>query len=960
MKHLQEHVARRWIAAGIKRDGKSVGLFFRLPEDLAKQFPSLSPHDDSPSHVTFLVLGDVDPSRAAELKGVLERVVGGFYGTKATLAGLGHFEHADKDRSIAHVKVDFDKDLNGLRHRLKQELAEANFPVDDMWPDFKPHVTLAYMDGVGSRYGDPVPSGAWDLKEVEVWGMPDIQKIPLANSATRVASKWMKSSSVHGRNIALMKWLSEATRALGVGRDTYVVGGAVRNFVIDRPIKDIDIVIDSVAARRDSEWLAKNLASMMPTQANLTTNQYGVAILTVKGDWELEGHNLKGEVLEIANARKESYTDGGGKGHKPTDVQPATIDEDVLRREFTFNTLLWRMMDLAQGPDKAEIIDITGCGLRDLQQGMLKCPREPDVVFSDDPTRMLRAIKFTGKYGFKIPPDLVRSIRKNAPKMKRMPWEAVASILVDNVLNEPTARKSLRQMRDLGLLQVVSEMIQEQKPFAAYMANTLRKNRKVQLLLDLMELGVPAKTPLSFLDPKGQKRLRELTVAMPEDEASQFVDLLLKPPVNNREVIERLGLKGPQRGSILPTARRLILDDPRLAKDGRRLTQEVVRNFPSVSRVATRYALTKISMPLAEGDRLYSDFEKAYAMMLQRIVRAQNQLDGREPDKYLLRALGTWAKPLIDAGYYLSKFIAEHKAIPRSKAKLMEKTMRLFLNARRQPRNIISWYVKHRDGIKLMQESRGWPNKDDQDDLDLKFGVGPFTVHNVIGLEGDKLESTKKTIEAATKFLSKNPIPRASGVLYGPIMVVGKLHAPRILAWYYPSEDTVYMRPHLKLSRGDVHNLIHELGHRYWSRFASRDKISKWLAYDRKLRNADVEVSEEEPESVKKLKNLKVGDPFPLRIKGFIRGNPRVVAIEPFRGDVLYVIETNKGKRGRISLRQYTQDVRSTEKRVKRREGFPTPYASKNPEEHFSEAFAMYAMGQLPAAQRAAFEEVWG
>ena len=386
-------------------------------------------------------------------------------------------------------------------------------------------------------------------------------------------------SSAHRKNVALMKWLSEATRRLGVGRDTYVVGGAVRNFLIDKPIKDIDVVIDTTKARHDSDWLAKNLAQAIPADTNVTTNQYGVAILTVKGDWMVGGDNLKGEVIEIANARKESYGGSSGKGYKPHSVAPATIEEDLRRREFTFNTLLWRLMDLAKGPEKAEVIDLTGCGVRDLEQRTIRCPQDPNKTFSDDPTRMLRAIKFTGKYGFKVPPDVARSIKQNASKMKRMPWEAVASILVNDVLNQPTARKSLKQMRDLGLLQVVSEMIQEQKPFATYMAGQLRRNRKIQLLLDLMELGVPASTPISFLDPAGRQRLRDITVPMPEKEAVAFAEKLIKPPVDNRRVIDVLKLDGPSRRHITPTARHLILQDPELASKGQHLTDRVIQEL---------------------------------------------------------------------------------------------------------------------------------------------------------------------------------------------------------------------------------------------------------------------------------------------------------------------------------------------------------------------------------------------
>lgn len=376
-----------------------------------------------------------------------------------------------------------------------------------------------------------------------------------------------------------MRWLGGLAQKLGVGRDTYVVGGAVRNFILNVPIKDVDVVIDTTRAGHDSAWFADQIAKHAPASMNVTTNQYGVAIVTVKGDWILDGENLRGEVIEIADARKESYGGEAGKGYKPHSVEPATIEEDVLRREFSFNTLLWRLMDLTHGPEKAEVVDLTGCGRRHLEEGVLQCPRDPDVVFSDDPTRMLRAIKFTGKYGFKIPPDVAASIKRNAPKMKQMPWEAIATLLVNEVLSQPTARKSLLQMQGLGLLDVIAEMVREQKPFAAYMVNQLRTNRKVQLLLDLMELGLPSSTPISFLDPKGQQRLREITLPMEEDEAGQFLDKLIKPPVDNQRLIDELSLPGPDRAKIIPRARAILLENPALAGDGGKLTEEILRRW---------------------------------------------------------------------------------------------------------------------------------------------------------------------------------------------------------------------------------------------------------------------------------------------------------------------------------------------------------------------------------------------
>lgn len=392
----------------------------------------------------------------------------------------------------------------------------------------------------------------------------------------------------HRRSVALMKFLSKITIRLGVGEHTYVVGGAVRNFVLGLPAKDLDIVFDSVAAGkgRDSEWFAKQVQNAIPTSVNLTTNQYGVAILTVKGSWILDGEDMQGEVIEIANARKESYGGAEGKGFKPHMVEPATVEEDVVRREFTFNTLLWRMLDLANGPDRAEILDLTGRGLKDLKDGIMATPKDPDIVFSDDPTRLLRAIKFVAKYGFKIPPDLAASIKRNAPKMKNAPWEAIGTLLVENVLAESTVRESLKMMKSLGLLDVIAEMIQESKPFQAYMSGQLR-NHKVQVLMDLMDLGVSGfKTPLTFLSPAQLERLRILTVGWPSGQAESFLAVLTQPPIDTMAFIKEFKLEGKDRSLPQQAARDVLLEDPDLASNPEGLQEATGRKL-QVGRMAS-------------------------------------------------------------------------------------------------------------------------------------------------------------------------------------------------------------------------------------------------------------------------------------------------------------------------------------------------------------------------------------
>lgn len=402
------------------------------------------------------------------------------------------------------------------------------------------------------------------------------------------------ASSLHDRSVALMKFLSKVARSLGVAENVYVVGGAVRNWILKEPIKDIDVVFDSVAAGkgRDSDWFAKKVSEFIPARCNLTTNQYGVAILSISESWILDGHDLKGEVIEIANARKESYGGEGGKGYKPHMVEPATIEEDLKRREFTFNTLLWRLLDLEHGPDRAEVLDLTGLGKQHLEERLLKTPVNPDKTFSDDPTRMLRAIKFVAKYGFKIPPDMVASIRKNAPSLKKMPWDAVRSILVGDILGGPAPRKSVELLVQLGLSDAIKEMLEAEPGFAAALGRNVSE-KQAELLLDLLDLGWVIRTPLSFLDRAAQQRLRVLLLALTPSDGVALVEALKKPPVDQQRLFAKYSIPPKERNVVLQVARQQLLANPTLNPQALEAQVEVELGSkfsePLTTRVAMRY-----------------------------------------------------------------------------------------------------------------------------------------------------------------------------------------------------------------------------------------------------------------------------------------------------------------------------------------------------------------------------------
>lgn len=418
-------------------------------------------------------------------------------------------------------------------------------------------------------------------------------------SARRVARR-KQAGTDHAASIALMKWLSKQTQSMGIAQHVYIVGGAVRNFVLDQPIKDIDMVVDSLSMKgnRDAEWVAQRLARRMPGSArpDIHTSNLMVSTIKIKGNWLLDGNQMEGKDIDIANAREEEYAvdpaTGEYTGHKPIKVEPTTMEIDVSRREFTFNTLMWSLLSVANGPDKAEIIDITGCGLRDLKNREMRCPGDPDEIFAKDPTRIIRTIKFAFKYGMKLPPDVKAAAKRQAKGLKRIPskaWTVLETIVFDN----PQYKKALDVMADLGVTDVLADMMASNKQFRSTLGSYSQK-RGVGYMFDLMDVGIPVDAPLKFLDSEQQKRLRGLAAGMERDEALAYLEALKNPGnVYDRKFIPTLAAslgytKKQMRDFmqvVIPIGRDALLSDPSL-KDNpaalmRQVEQAVKRAIPT-------------------------------------------------------------------------------------------------------------------------------------------------------------------------------------------------------------------------------------------------------------------------------------------------------------------------------------------------------------------------------------------
>ena len=159
------------------------------------------------------------------------------------------------------------------------------------------------------------------------------------------------------------------------------------------------------------------------------------------------------------------------------------------------------------------------------------------------------------------------------------------------------ARKAVQLMHDLGLGEVLKEMLKAEPGFATALSRSLPE-QEVHLLLDLLDLGWTMRTPVSFLSQDGLVRLREVLLSHADDPAfeKRFLDALKKPEIDQVRLFEVYQIKGQDRGALMLMARKLLLQDPELALNSRELESQVEAQVKArfeghkmAARVVTRF-----------------------------------------------------------------------------------------------------------------------------------------------------------------------------------------------------------------------------------------------------------------------------------------------------------------------------------------------------------------------------------
>lgn len=222
--------------------------------------------------------------------------------------------------------------------------------------------------------------------------------------------------------------ISEAADELGV--EAYVIGGYVRDIFLHRPSKDIDVV-----AVGSGIALAKAVAKKLGRGAHLSVfKNFGTAQVKA-GDLE----------LEFVGARRESYN---RDSRKPV-VEDGTLEDDQNRRDFTINALALCLNKARYG----ELIDPFD-GLYDLEDLTIRTPLDPDITFSDDPLRMMRAVRFATQLGFFIDPDTFEAIIRNKERIEIISKERIVDELNKIVLS-PKPSIGFELLDKCGLLPLI-------------------------------------------------------------------------------------------------------------------------------------------------------------------------------------------------------------------------------------------------------------------------------------------------------------------------------------------------------------------------------------------------------------------------------------------------------------------------------------------------------------------------
>ena len=226
----------------------------------------------------------------------------------------------------------------------------------------------------------------------------------------------------------IFKTLADCANQLGV--DAYVIGGYVRDIYLERESKDIDVVTIGKGIE-----LAELVHKKLGEEAHLSVfKNFGTAQVKIN---DLE--------IEFVGARKESYN----RNSRNPIVEDGTLEDDQNRRDFTINALAIGLSKTTFG----KLLDPFN-GIQDIENKIIKTPLEPEITYSDDPLRMMRAIRFSSQLGFTIEKESLDAISKNKSRISIVSKERITDEL-NKIILSPIPSVGFKLLFDTGLLHLI-------------------------------------------------------------------------------------------------------------------------------------------------------------------------------------------------------------------------------------------------------------------------------------------------------------------------------------------------------------------------------------------------------------------------------------------------------------------------------------------------------------------------
>jgi putative nucleotidyltransferase with HDIG domain len=226
----------------------------------------------------------------------------------------------------------------------------------------------------------------------------------------------------------IFKTISETADELGL--ECYVVGGYVRDLLLHRPSKDIDVVVVGSGIQ-----MAEAFGHKLGRGAH-------VSVFRNFGTAQVKYHEQE---VEFVGARRESYSHDS---RKPV-VEDSTLEDDQNRRDFTINAMAVCLNAARYG----ELVDPFG-GVDDLEDRIIRTPLDPDITFSDDPLRMMRCVRFATQLNFYIDDDTFEALSRNKQRIEIISRERIADEL-NKIMLAPTPSKGFVELDRCGLLELI-------------------------------------------------------------------------------------------------------------------------------------------------------------------------------------------------------------------------------------------------------------------------------------------------------------------------------------------------------------------------------------------------------------------------------------------------------------------------------------------------------------------------